>query len=341
MRLAAAALISLSLAATPAFAVSYVHLHKAAKGKPVNTAPVKPPHLNYYGGRVISNVKIVAVYWGPKVDPSVTSQIPAFYADFVASPMLDWLSEYNTNLKAVDGSAGTNQTIGHGTYAQAVTITPHAKASILLDKQVQDELRAQIKGGALPAPDANTLYMVHFPPKQVLKLGRDLSCKAFCGYHSTFDQTTYYAVFPDQSQGSGCDVGCGSAGSFGNLTATASHEIVEAITDAQVGTVKGNAAVAPMAWYDPDKDATGHEYAEIGDICSSYSAPMKMQSGHTWTVQKMWSNKAQGCILQSGDAPQLIASAKTPAGGATGAKAKTKGKAVPAKATPKRRLIKD
>ena len=333
------------LAAAPAFATNYVHVLHTKRGKPVTPPPPTTPHLVYYGGKVIPNVKIIAVFWGPNVDPVTTRDIGAFYKDLVGGPAFDWLSEYDTaGVATVTGIPGSNQRIGRGTFSQAITITPRAQGNPLKDAQIKAELTSQIKAGKLPAPDANTLYMIHFPPKQKIMM-TGLSCDAFCAYHGTLNQTTYYGVLPDQGKGSGCDVGCGNDGPFGNLTVSAAHEVTEAVTDAQVGAA-GNKAGPPMAWYDAHKDPTNHEYAEIGDICSSYSADYKGPSGRTWKIQKEWSNKAGGCIATKGDAP-VVASAANPNAGAKspGAAAKpgVKGKAKPgatlpaSTTTPKRR----
>ena len=78
----------------------------------------------YYGGPVISSVKVYSVFWGPKVDPTVTAKIGSFFSATVDSTYMDWLKEYDTSIKAVDGRQGTNQTIGRGTYAGEYTITP-------------------------------------------------------------------------------------------------------------------------------------------------------------------------------------------------------------------------
>src|SRR4051794_37269093 len=61
-----------------------------------STASASPNDLKYYGGRVISNVEIVAVFWGPNVDAMVVSQIGAFYSAIVKSSYIDWLTEYDT-----------------------------------------------------------------------------------------------------------------------------------------------------------------------------------------------------------------------------------------------------
>ena len=59
----------------------------------------------------------------------------------------------------------TASTIGRGTFAGNTTITPGtATGTTVTDAKIGDELAAQIAAGKLPAPDANTLYMVHLPP---------------------------------------------------------------------------------------------------------------------------------------------------------------------------------
>lgn len=341
-----ALLVSLAIASPAALATNHVHL---VKQKRVRTGPAptpsKPPKLVYYGGHVLANVKVVAVFWGPSVDPKVKSDIGTFYSDLVTSPMFDWLSEYDTPATAVDGRAATRQRIGHGSFAKAVTIAPRARGNPLKDAQIKAELASQIKAGNLPAPDENTLFVVHFAPRQTIKM-EGLSCKDFCGYHGTINQTTYYVVLPDQGPGSGCEPGCGKAGPFGNLTATAAHEVIEAVTDPQVGAA-GKTAGYPLAWYDANKDPSHHEWAEIGDICGDYEAQLKGASGKTWTVQKMWSNRANGCIVQRNDAA-VVASALNPDAGArtpapvgkakTPAKSKAKpSDTQPASTTPPRR----
>ena len=42
--------------------------------------------------------------------------------------------------------------------------------------------------------------------------------------------------------------GCGNGTVFGNYTSVASHELIEAVTDAAVGVA--DKLVAPLAWYD-------------------------------------------------------------------------------------------
>src|SRR5207302_3461527 len=85
----------------------------------INTATANP-HLNYYGGRILDQVKVYNVNWGTSVNSTVQSRIGDFYSAVVVSPMFDWLTEYNTNITAQGGGAGTNQILKHGSYAGSI-----------------------------------------------------------------------------------------------------------------------------------------------------------------------------------------------------------------------------
>ncbi len=252
-----------------------------------------PPgaNLTYFGGPVISNVRIVMVLYGsgtylPQVALTTTPNMATFYAGVTNSPYMDWLNEYNT----------PTQNIGRGTYHGMVQITPSParNGSTIDDSQIQAELVAQITAGLLPPPDANTLYMIHFPNGKTITQGGVASCQAggFCAYHGTISHSgsdIYYGVLPDMETGSGCDAGCGNAvTTFQNQTSVASHEMIEAVTDPAVGlaTVFG----PPLAWYDTN-------YGEIGDICNAQQSTVVGADGVTYTVQQQFSDLATNCIV--------------------------------------------
>jgi hypothetical protein len=268
-------------------------IHRPGDASPMKTAPTA--QLKYYGGHVIANVKVVPVYWGTGTMISA-SDMHGFYAAVVNNPYLDWLSEYDTNVKAVDGSTGTSQHIGRGTVdAKDYVITPSIKSTALSDSDVSTELSHQIDIKAVPAPDANTIYMIHFPLHTTIDLGGSGSCSAFCAYHSTLSkggQSVYYAVLPYMGTGSGCEGGCGSATKdLDNQSSVSSHEMVEAITDGEIGLVTGSIG-KPAAWYDSTN-------GEIGDICNAEQGALP---GTSYTIQKEWSNKAGACITSGGGA---------------------------------------
>jgi MYXO-CTERM domain-containing protein len=254
--------------------------------------------LNYYGGHVISNVKVVPVMWGSNVPSQVATGIGAFYTAVTDSAHFDWLAEYDTNILDWAGDQGTNQHIGRGTATATIAIAPSITATSITNDQIIAELRGQIASGRLPKPDASTLYMVHFPAGMKISMpdgngGTASSCTQFCAYHNTASATStipefYYGVIPNVTS-DGCEFGCGPiGGGFNNTTSVASHELVEAVTDAEVGLAVNNAP--PLAWYDPQG-----QNGEIGDICNGSQGTVTSH-GQSWTVQQEWSNSHDACI---------------------------------------------
>lgn len=270
-------------------------------------APVAPAapagaHLTYFGGPVISNAHVVEVLWGSgsfltQVSQGGTPSISSFYGDILGtnSGYINLLSQYNTPV-----SGGTNQTIGNGTFDGLFQIVPSITSTTVDDTQIQSELLAQISGGHLPAPlldaagNVNTLYMIYFPPGISITLQGSGSCVAggFCAYHGTTSSTLnskniLYGVFPDFQPPSGCSQGCGSSTTFNNYTSVSTHELGEAITDADVGIATTFAP--PLAWYDMTN-------GEIGDICNGQQGSY-VANGTTYTLQLLFSNAANNCVL--------------------------------------------
>jgi hypothetical protein len=246
----------------------------ADNGDPLSPTSV---HLTYYGGPLLRNAKVVAVYWNAKVVSQ--DKLPAFYQWLVTSPYLGWQSEYNV-------TSPTAQTIGNGTYVKAVVDTKSSAATRLADPDVQKELLRMIDAGEVPAPDENTLYMMHFPPGVEIDLNGAVSCIQFCGYHGAIvhgAKNVYYSVVPDQ--GGACLGGCGDdPNPFNNLTAQASHEFIEAVTDPAGALATGAGTAPPRAWYDTVN-------GESSDICNG-----QQQKVGPYVVQKAWSNKLNACI---------------------------------------------
>ena len=266
-----------------------------------NTAAPANAWLNYYGGHVISNVNVVPVMWGGNVPSPVATGIGPFYTAITDSAHFDWLAEYDTNILDWAGNQGTHQHIGRGTAAATITMTTANTATTVTNDQIIAELQGQITKGHLPRPDANTLYMVHFPAGMKITMpdgngGTAASCTQFCAYHNTTTATGstpefYYGVIPNVTS-DGCELGCGPiGGGFNNTTSVASHELIEAVTDAEVGLATNNAP--PLAWYDPQ----GQD-GEIGDICNGAQGTVSSH-GQSWTVQQEWSNSHNACITQA------------------------------------------
>ncbi len=247
--------------------------------------------LKYYGGHVISNVKIVEISWTSSVDSTYMTQLQGFYAAVVASPFIDWMSEYDTiGLSGyADLQPGSNQHIGRGSFVSNVVITPTNKATSLSDNDIQTELIAQLNSAALPAPaldaggNVDSLYMVDFPAGTSITLVGLHSCSSFGAYHGTFAYkglSVPYGVHPNCSF------------SFTASTIIHSHELAEAMTDTEVGLVEYNTtnpSARPLAWVTLADNAW--DSYEVADLCQGTS-----QTVAGYSVQKVWSNYAQTCV---------------------------------------------
>ena len=277
-----------------------------------NTSAPAGAHLTYFGGPVISNIHVVIVFWGTNVDPVVTTPgtIDQFFADITSSRYYDLLTEYSTVgvTGAGPSAASSNQAIGRGQFDATVTIIPAptncpggVATCNLTDNQIQAELTNQLAAGHLPAPmkDAQgiieTFYMIYFPPGVHISLGGAPSCAAggFCAYHSNTASLVPYGVLPDFGPASGCQAPhCGTGTEFQNITAVTSHEMSEAVTDAQVGSA--SVFDAPLAWYDHN-NPPGTDLAEVGDICAAQDTTVSA-GAHTYTVQTEFSNVQNDCV---------------------------------------------
>jgi hypothetical protein len=253
--------------------------------------------VNFYGGRVISNTNVVAVYWTSGVDATIQAMIPGFYQAILKSSYMDWLTEYDTIGKtAQDGQPGESQQhIGRGTYGGAKTITPTTPGTTLTADQIGQELAAQIAMGGVPAPtldatgNVNSLYMFEFPPGYTIELLGSYSCQAYCAFHWTVSvggKSVPFGVHPDIA---GCPGTC--FGTFDAVTTIHSHELMEAITDPEAGLANLMAAPArPIGWV-----ASQGASAEVGDLCWHY-----FQGDHApvagYVVQQIYSDYAGGCV---------------------------------------------
>jgi hypothetical protein len=300
-----------------------------ARGRPTSPAggvrpPQSPltnncsaaPHLRYYGGQVIQNVNIVAVYWTPNVDANVITYIPAFYSDITTSGYLGWLSEYSTlGVIPIDNGLSTVQGIDTGLYAGAYTIAPSICGTnapcTLNDAQIGSELAAQIKAGNLPAPVigcdgfVDSLYMFEIPSNVTVVTGGETVCSQLCAYHffTTINgMIVPYGIHPDFSQAP-CTAVCAPHANvmgrsyFDDVTSVHMHELAEAMTDPNF-----SGDTRPSAWIDAD-NATGNcLIGEIGDICS-YQESLVTMNNDSWYVQQLWSNVTGDCITTQPAAP--------------------------------------
>jgi PKD repeat protein len=250
-------------------------------------------HLTYYGGPIMAFTENAIVLWGPTGHSStLTSGLPGFLSSFANAGNAN---RYNTALEyETQGLAGNQPLTLASRYLGSFTITPSTSSTNLSDTDVATQLAAQIGSGNLPPPRLAsggpvTEYYLMFPPTYRICLGTSCSNSQFCAYHSdwTYLGTPFtYTVLPESTP---TNPGCGASsagGGFGNLTSMTSHELVESITDPEVGSA--SVFGPPLAWYDPSN-------GEVADICNGQQATLTVGTS-TWTVQKQWSNAETACI---------------------------------------------
>ena len=276
---AAAAALTLAVSAT-AGAPKHYHIFRPTSFAALKKQPPPASDMNYYGGPVFSNVKVMTAMWNKDVLQKTQDQMPLFTVALVDSTYVDQLKEYNTkNATAINGHKSTNQVIHRGTYLGQVVLNPRNKSTVLLDSDIQAELKHQIHKGVLPPNDFNTLYMIYFPDNITILLDGQPSCVVFGAYHfATNDskwakrRNIFYSVEPE------CDSG------FDFLTFAASHEFAEATSD-NVPT-PGVVPDYPQAWNDD-------QGFEIGDKCSTNGTLTSMAG--SWQVTQVYLNSLHGC----------------------------------------------
>jgi hypothetical protein len=237
-------------------------------------APPAPPSFNYYGGPVLSNVKVVEVPWGGGV--RFASYLGTFYTSITNSEYFDLLAEYGT----------PSQRIGRGSFEAFVVDTAAPSGATVDDTQIQSELERLLHDKVIPANDADALYVVHFPPGTTVTQGGARSCVDFCAYHGSFKRNgavVPYVVIPDL--GGNCQSACGAGDDMAATTWVASHEIVQAVTDPAIG-LAGKDLGAPLAWYD----------AAVGELSDACAGTANIE---TYVVQTQWSARDGKCRFGS------------------------------------------
>lgn len=227
------------------------------------------PLMQNFGGAVLSAPKIVTVTFvgDPNRDAERT------FDDAVVQG--DWWTTVTSGWPIGKGSGGV--------YAELPT-TDVANKTLDDSKDLQPLIAKWISTGALPPPDANTVYAIYFPASTTINLGTAGSCSGFGGYHNDASMVIHgdagatlvdggagsvdvaYAVLPD----------CGG----GADTVTVSHELIEAATDAHPSDKLG--------WYGYQDAWWGAGGGEVGDACET-------RASVTWNndqVTRAWVNAA-------------------------------------------------
>jgi hypothetical protein len=222
-----------------------------------------------HGGGVLPNVEIQGLFYGSDWASNTTyksqsQNLSRFLGDIVSGSYMDMLTAAGYGV-----GRGTSTASGY----DAASIN---KSAFLTDTQIQAALSKDITNGTLASPDYQRLYVVFVEDNVAVNRNGTQSnvnsSSGFAGYHDVYTYNkpvngggsipfqVHYAViaYPGGSVGNNQ---VSWLDTQGNMTAVASHEIAESVTDPNysVNNVQGKPS---YGWYD---DAAGQE-GEVGDL---------------------------------------------------------------------------
>jgi hypothetical protein len=245
----------------------------ASKG-PIQNAESKPVVEVVFWGKAWSN---------PTTTPS-TGQIWQSLKTMFASPYFDGLKQYGVNSVTLDKSyiANDDPANSYGSSNDELAAA-QARTFKVIDSTTVFSHR-----------DSNTVFMVIMPPTTSPPPGA-------CGAHEI--QTEFHRF-----QVNTANVGFAAFSDLDSMTATITHELVEAITDPH-GTISGvNAWTMNRGFGDPPG-------RELGDACNGDEDFL-----NGVLVQSYWSNTDRACIIPFPATPtitSLSAAVGSDAGGQT------------------------
>ncbi len=229
--------------------------------------------VDYMGGALLTSAKIITVTFAGD-DATVVKNVQDFDDGVTQTQWwTDATAEY-----CVQPQGGP--CIGPGSGGGHVVLNEAAPTSLVdtdsgKGSTVVDFIQKHITSGDLPPPDDQTIYMLYFPSSTTISFDGSKSCQNYGAYHysATFDlgdagtQEGAYAVEPRCNYTS-------------YLFFAASHELIEAATDAHPGKDRGYVMQdTSWQWYGD----------EVGDLCDHpWGFDGTDAGGHN--VQRGWSN---------------------------------------------------
>jgi hypothetical protein len=234
-------------------------------------------NLTNHGGPTLPFPLVHPIRWDSTVSStftSVTSLFGSLFGDPTLAGYLQILEQYVGPPSAPGGMA-----------AAEVTLMPNNTATSLSPQDIQAELAGQFIAGNLLAPigGVHDVYVVYLPDADTAThpsingTGTTLtSCGDFFGYHGSFSYhqvDAEFVVLP----------GCGNAS---DRQVTASHELIEAMTDPLIGFVGGSGS-NNLAWYD-DQPAPCN--GEVADLCEGNDYNL-----NGFQVASAWSDATASC----------------------------------------------
>jgi hypothetical protein len=226
------------------------------------------PTVSFFGGNVLPQVQAQALYLGGAFSSAPanteTATLDAALKDISSGPYLQALTRAGYNVGPGSAVAG------------AVDNVPLTAGSTIPDAFIRSRLQADINSGLLQAPNANTLYVVYVQPDVAVDLGsgQGTTQQGILGYHTAFvganQAPIRYAVVVSPGGAAHNSVLPEATTAIDQMTAVASHELAEAVTDPDVDSTVNNGR---LGWFDPQR-------GEIGDITENNPNAFVRLDGH-------------------------------------------------------------
>jgi hypothetical protein len=235
-----------------------------------------PPQVVSSGGPVLNAPVLVPVFFSND-DTDTRTSLADFYSKVGATNY--WMT------------AVQEYGVGAATAKPPIVLTETATGTID-DSAIQTWLAGKLNGNdaQFPTTVENTIFALNYPSGVTITLnsgqGSSQSCQSFGAYHSNIKLDTAhggalvsYAVIPRCSGGHAMSL-------VDTATASASHELIEAVTDPYPQT---NAAYGQT-----DDDHIYWAFAlgggEVGDLCAQDPTAFTKFPELNYTVQRTWSN---------------------------------------------------
>jgi hypothetical protein len=258
------------------------------------------PPFTYHNGRLLTNVEVTAIFGRIRqLNPDGTPQLPTWVDSTtttgqpipavcsINSFLRDVVGSAYLRLLATEYSVSGGPQIGHGSLQASrlieLPITQPANSASFTIKytDVEAMIDSSIQSGVVPAPGANSCYIVFFGDVLVVDQQGGIVGQNAGGFHAMFPNKaginiTYCVVDSSDFGGS-------------NTTFYATHELVEAITNPDNnGFNPGN------GWY----DAAGHEIADVCTQADNLNGPPFF---HGYNVANFWVPSRKTCSAPPDD----------------------------------------
>lgn len=276
-------------------------------------APAPLPQVDYNDGGILTAPEIVTVTYAANLYTNANATAATLLTDLQAFNdgimSTSWWSTVTADYCGTAGCIGqaaahisiSTEPPGDGTSTCGVQPC-YTDSAIGATSSLKLYLSGLLANGTLPAPTAQTLYVVYMPRSVTINVDGEVTCVHIGGYHDSLTVGTLdvaYAIVPI------CNPEMTGSPAVPELTLeetatmAASHEIVEAVLDPHGGEVPagGNPySTQYLGWYltDPARQAwAAVGGGEVADLCVDvFGLGQDRWTEGNHLYQRIWSNSS-------------------------------------------------